>query len=127
VSDIRFGWDLPTVTARIKQGGSGEITLTATVTLEDGSPLPTYDGWTAAMKLFRSPQSAEPEISKTPTVVGVPAEKQLKVTIALGRADTKGKEIGDLVGDVCVTDPAGNDDYFPANVTLTIERSYSGT
>lgn len=122
----RFGWDITEVLATIKQGSSGSIKLTATVEKEDGSALDSYTGWTADMKLYRLPQSTSAEIDLVPVVVGDAPNKQFDITISLSKDDTKSLDVGVLKGDVCMFDPLGNQ-YFPANVTLTIERSFSGT
>jgi hypothetical protein len=122
----RFGWDITEVAATIKQGSTGSIALTATVTKADGSALDSYSGWTADMKLYRLPQLSTPEIDKVPTIAGDAPNMQFHITIPFVKADTKDLAVGEIKGDVCMFDPLGNQ-YFPANVTLTIERSFSGT
>lgn len=122
---IRFGWDITNFSGAIKQGSTGSIKLTATVTQEDGSALPTYDGWTAALKLFRTQQATAPDITQAPTVTGDAANKRLIFTISFVPNDTKALAVGTLIGDLLAIDPAGTSDYYPANISLAIERSYT--
>jgi hypothetical protein len=121
---IQIGFAIADVSLAIKQGSSGSCLLTAVVTQEDGSALPSYSGWTAKLALCRTPQSA-PEITLSPTVVGDVPNKAFKITVAFLPATTATVPVGTLQGDVLMTPPGGTDEYYAGNVTLEIERSYT--
>lgn len=121
---IRLGVDVIQVAAVIKQGSTGSMKLGGEfVKDEAGTPLDSYDGWTASIALFRA-QSGSPELTLTPTVEGVPAQKLLLITVSLAKGDTNTKQPGVLNGDLKLLAPNG-DEYFPANISLEIEKSFS--
>ncbi len=123
MSEVQIGWKLDQVCASIKQGSSGAIELVATVENDDGSPLPSYDGWAAELKLFRKP-NIEPDLTITPAVVGNTEAKQLVITIEFAAEDTADVAPGTLSGDVRMLAPNGKP-FFPANFELNVQRSFS--
>jgi hypothetical protein len=119
----RIGWAVEPVVATIKQGSGGAFRLTMTVTQSDGvTPLPSYDGWTCVVALCRTVQG-DPEITLEPAVTG--ASPQFLVDVIFSTDDTKDKAPGELKGDVCMIEPVTGKRYYPADITLTIERSYT--
>jgi hypothetical protein len=124
MTTTRIGWTPLDVALVIKQGSTGATLLTTVVTNADGSALSSYAGWTAKLALYRQPQGT-PEITLTPAVVGDAPNKQFLVTVSWAHADTVNAAVGTLVGDVLMISPDGTQDFYSANVTLTIERSFT--
>jgi hypothetical protein len=123
MTTIQLGWSIEEADLAIKQGSTGSCLLTAVVTKEDDSALDSYDGWTAKLELFRLPQNSAAEITVTPSVVGDAPNKRFLITVTFLPADTADKNVGELTGDVLMTD--GTQVFYAGNVTLTIERSYT--
>lgn len=124
MTTTQIGWTLPDNAFAIKQGSSGAIEFDAVVTKQDGTALDSYDGAVASIKLFRNPQDAAPELTFAPSVVGDAPNKTFKIKWTLAPGDTATRSVGQLVGDVKVTDTNGGI-YFASEIALNIERSYS--
>lgn len=120
----RIGWPITDYAFAIKQGSSGSWTFTLTVTNADGTALPTYDGWTAAIKLV-SVLDGRTAINMTPSVVGAGAAHTLAVAFSFSEDDTASLTPAQYIGDLFLTQPTTGDKYSNANITLTVERSYS--
>ena len=118
----QIGWGLSTFELAVKQGSSGAFKLTSTVTKEDGSPLNTYDGWTASCK-FDSPFSGDAVITFTPDVDGDAMAHTLATTISFVPSTTASLAPGVYRGDIFLTDPTDAARYCPANLNLTIQSS----
>lgn len=124
MSTNRIGWAVQDYAFAIKQGSAGSYRVTLTVTQSDGSALPTYDGWTAELDLF-SNFGVTPTISLTPTVTGDAVAKTLTMDLTFTESMTANVEPQILRGDIFLTQPTSGDLYTPANITLTVEKSYS--
>jgi hypothetical protein len=108
----------------IKQGASGVCRISIPATKASGDPLDSYEGWTAKLSLYRT-QGGAAEISLEPTVTGDADGKRFVVDVEFAGDATAAKAPGVLFGDLSLVAPSG-DRRFPFNVTLSIDRSYSG-
>jgi len=118
-----IGWQPTPLYFEMKAGSSGVVRIALTVVQEDDTPLPTYDGFTAELALYRS-ALAPPEIDLRPTVTGDAMTQRLIIDLDFETALTKGLSAGVLGGDLVIIDPDGERNY-PHNISLTIDRSYS--
>jgi hypothetical protein len=120
----RIGWTLQCFQFLIKQGSAGKYRVVLTVLQADSSPLPSYDGWTASLKLA-APNDSKVAISIAPSVVGDSVAHTLTVDLVFDEALTENAPRGLLKGDLFLTQPVSGDRYCPANIELTIEKSFS--
>jgi len=119
------GWKKIDLHWSIKQGENGGKRFTQVVTNDDGSPLGSYDGWTAELVLARRPNPT-PEIDVKPDVIGDAVAQTLIVDVIFEADTTKDLATGALTGDLVLIDPLGAR-HYPANISLQILRSYGPT
>jgi hypothetical protein len=120
---VPIGWPRTPLHARIRQGAKGGLLVTLTVVADDGAPLSSYDGFTAALAFCRGLNRA-PTLSLEPTVEAVPASQQLAINIDFATENTIDLGEGELRGDLCLIAPDGSRQY-PLDVTLTVERRFT--
>lgn len=121
MSTNRIGWTLQNLAFSIKAGSSGSYEFTLNVTQDDGSALPSYDGWVCEIAFFFG-YATTASLTKTPTVTGDAIAKTLTFTLALDPADTINLRPGDYTASVWMTDPTDDGEYCPAQLTLTVEN-----
>lgn len=120
----QIGVTLEPLELSVKRGSAGTQRFTMVWTNEDGSALPTYDGWLCVIE-FMSPYTTRAAIRLTPTVTGDAPSKTLVFDMVFTAATTSGLREGTYPGDVCLIQPTTNSPFYPANITLTIEQSYA--
>lgn len=118
-----IGWATTQTDYTLRRGASGIVRVAMTVTKADGSPLDTYDGWTASM-VFCRPTEDTPVLTLTPTVVPDVPGMRLLVDLDFTTAATKALADVALVGDLRMTDPDGSVNY-PLQINLKIDRSWT--
>ena len=117
----RIGWAVTDYDFTIKAGSDGSYQFVLNVTNQDGTGLPTYDGWTAAVA-FKSPFTQQTAISKTPTVTGDAVAKTLTFDLDFESADTVNLRPAKYEASVWLLDPTDSGFYCPANLSLTVEQ-----
>lgn len=125
MSTTPIGWAKVQACWTIKQGESGGKRFTQVVTNDDGSPLASYDGWSAELVLTRRPNPT-PEVDLEPTVVGDAGAQTLTADVLFDEGTTADLATGALTGDLVLIDPQGGR-HYPANISLQILRSYGPT
>lgn len=117
----RIGWAVTDYDFTIKAASSGSYQFVLNVTNQDGSALPTYDGWTASV-IFRNPFNGAAAITKAPTVTGDGVAKTLTFDLDFVEADTENLVPAKYEASVWLLDPSDSGFYCPANLTLTVEQ-----
>ncbi len=117
----RIGWVVTEYDFTIKAGSNGSYQFVLNVTNQDGTALPTYDGWTAAVS-FKSPFTSQAVITKTPTVTGDGVAKTLTFDLDFVSADTANLQPAKYEASVWLLDPTDSGFYCPANLSLTVEQ-----
>lgn len=120
---IPVGWPRTPVRWRVRQGGTGTVRVTLTITDAAGDPLDSYDGFTAALAFARGARRSA-EVSIEPTVTAAPDNQQIVIDVPFVSGDTAGVTDGELRGDLLVIDPAGGR-HYPLDITLTVERRFT--
>ena len=118
-----IGWATTKTTYTLRRGASGIVRVAMTVTQADGSPLATYAGWTARIGFCR-PTESTPVLELTPAVVPDAGTYRLIVDLDFNTAATGALTDIKLIGDLCMTDPAGEKNY-PLQLTLAVDRNWT--
>lgn len=116
----RIGWALTDYSFSIKSGSNGAYQVTVVVTNDDGSALPTYDGWTAALDLY-APFVSTPAITIAPSVVGDTLTKSFTFDLTFTPAMTQNINPVTLHGSIWMTNTANDSEFCPANISLMVE------
>lgn len=116
-----FGWTPRQLNYSIVAGASGSKEFVLTVTQQDGSPIPSYDGWTCEIAFFVG-YATTAALTKTPAVTGDAIAKTLSFILEFDPEDTIGLKPADYLSTVWMTDPTNSGKGPAARITLTVEN-----
>lgn len=116
--NIRLGWDLSKVNAAIVPGTSATVDIVATATQSDGSPLPSYDGWTFSAN-FISPYTFTQAFALAGDITGNGTDHTLTATLLFTPSNTD-LPLGNYPATVIFVSPLGATYNCPAVFNLMV-------
>jgi hypothetical protein len=118
-----LGWKRTLLRCSMRRGTTGTLRVVMQLTEVDGSPLASYEGFTAAIAFCRNHRTV-PEISLELEVVGLPDDQLVSIDMPITSEQSAAIAEGVLRGDLIVIDPAGQR-RCPLDIELTIERNFT--
>ena len=128
-SPINIGWARTQKDYRLAQGSYGEVSLTVKAIRSDGTPYPTYTGFTGVLSIYTLSERLIATLSTDDTsIVITPSPSTQEITIKiifnsnttlLFPSDT------DLIGDLLIICPDGIEKQYPFQMKLRVFRTYT--
>lgn len=121
MSTQQLGWAVSDLDWSIVAGVDATQALTATVTQANGTPLPSYEGWTCRVA-FYSPYTFVIAFVLRPIVTGDGTAHTLTAPLIFVPATTAGLAPGVYTANAIFIDVDGNTVNCPATIRLTVEE-----
>lgn len=126
-SPINIGWKQSSKDYTLTQGNTGQIIHKVVALRDDGTPYPSYIGFTAKVSFFTLGGKKVLDIlSDDITISHNPSTNELTFTIEFKTEDTYLLPAQEkLVGDLMVTAPDEIEKQYPLIIKLWVNQSFS--
>lgn len=124
---INIGWKQIVRDYTVIQGNHGIITLTFSALRQDGTPYPSYTGFTGKFTLYTlGGTSVQTLVSPNVEITPSPSTHEITVVITFSSANTLLlPPDSDLIGDLMIVAPDGIEKQFPFKMKLKVFRSFT--